>query len=134
MSHSISPPPGPENRPVVLIVEDENLIRITLLDYLSDSYEVIGAANADEARQLLAQQRIDVVFTDVRMPGSMDGLDLASWIGKNYPQIVVMLTTGYMGNRTVGESSVSPLRVLWKPYQLSEVEQNIAEALGKQRK
>ncbi len=120
-------------RPVVLVVEDENLIRLTLLDYLSERYDVIGAANADEARRLLAEQCIDVVFTDVRMPGSMDGLDLASWIGQNYPRIVVMLTTGYMGNRTVGESSISPLRVLWKPYQLSEVEENIAEALEKRQ-
>ena len=128
----ISPLLGESPRlPVVLIVEDENLIRLTLLDYLSERYEVIGAANADEARRLIGERQIDVVFTDVRMPGSMDGLDLASWIGKNHPKTVVMLTTGYMGNRTVGESSVSPLRVLWKPYQLSEVDQHIAEALEK---
>ena len=117
-------------RPVVMIVEDENLIRLTLLDYLSERYDVIGAANADEAQRLLSTQRVDVVFTDVRMPGTMDGLDLATWVRKTYPKVVVMLTTGHMGNRTVGEASVSPLTVLWKPYQLSEVDQHIAEALA----
>jgi CheY-like chemotaxis protein len=64
---------------VVLIVEDEALIRMDVADFLSSSHvTTVEAANADEALRILSsRQDIDVIFTDVNMPGSMDGLQLA---------------------------------------------------------
>jgi CheY-like chemotaxis protein len=66
-------------RPVVLIVEDEFLIRMDAVDMVrSAGFDVVEAANADEAI-LILEDRLDitVVFTDIQMPGSMDGLKLA---------------------------------------------------------
>jgi len=64
----------------VLVVDDEVLIRMVISEYLRDcGYKVIEAANADEAILLLQQEEltIDVVFTDIEMPGSMDGWGLS---------------------------------------------------------
>src|SRR3984893_8424442 len=64
---------------VVLIVEDEHLVRVTSADLLAEAgFEVLEAANADEALRILeATPVVRVVFTDVEMPGSLDGLGLA---------------------------------------------------------
>ena len=67
------------SRQVVLIVEDEALVRMTAVDIIEEAgFEVLEATNADEAILLLeARREITVVFTDIEMPGSMDGLRLA---------------------------------------------------------
>ena len=66
-------------RQVVLIVEDEALVRMTAVDMIEEAgFEILEAANADEAILLLeARREITVLFTDIEMPGSMDGLRLA---------------------------------------------------------
>ena len=71
-----------KKRPVVLIVEDEFLIRVDSMDMIRNAgFQVVEARNADEAIRIL-EDRLDitVVFTDVQMPGSMDGLKLAAAI------------------------------------------------------
>ncbi len=70
----------------ILVVEDEVLIRLVIAEYLRDcGYRVFEAAHADEALLVLRQSErpIDVVFTDVEMPGSMDGFALAQWVRAN---------------------------------------------------
>jgi CheY-like chemotaxis protein len=82
---------------VILIVEDEILIRATLSDYLQDcGLKVLEASNAAEAMEILnaGQTTIELVFADVMLPGEMDGIDLAEWIRDNYPGVQVMLTSG----------------------------------------
>ena len=66
--------------PVVLIVEDEFLIRMDAIDMVrAAGFDVVEAANADEAILILEDRRdITVIFTDIQMPGSMDGLKLAA--------------------------------------------------------
>src|SRR5262249_60223603 len=66
----------------ILFVEDEVLIRMAVADYLRDcGYRVIEAGNADEAIKVLcSNESVDVVCSDVQMPGSMDGFGLAQWI------------------------------------------------------
>jgi CheY-like chemotaxis protein len=66
-------------RPVVLIVEDEFLLRMDAVDMIAAAgFEVVEAANADQAIDIMESRRdITVVFTDIQMPGSMDGLKLA---------------------------------------------------------
>ena len=79
---------------VVLVVEDEILIRMVIAAYLrSCGYRVIEAASADEAMIILQHKEleIDVVFSDIEMPGSMDGFQLSKWLRANRPNVDVVL-------------------------------------------
>lgn len=88
-----SPPAAP---PVILVVEDDVLVRIGAAEDLRDEgYEVIEAANADEALALLeAGVDVDVVLSDVNMPGRLDGPALLEIVRDRYPRIVRLLTSG----------------------------------------
>ncbi|MDB5608745.1 MAG: response regulator receiver protein [Bradyrhizobium sp.] len=83
-------------RPVVLIVEDEFLLRVDAADMIAAAgFEVVEAANADEAIEVLEARRdIMVVFTDIQMPGSMDGLKLARAVRGRWPPIKIVATSG----------------------------------------
>jgi CheY-like chemotaxis protein len=79
---------------VVLVVEDEILIRMVIADYLRGcGYRVIEAASADEAMVILqhTEFEVDVVFSDIEMPGSMDGFELSKWLRANRPGVDVIL-------------------------------------------
>src|SRR5437588_579438 len=80
----------------VLIVEDDILVRLTIADYIRGAgYAVFEAANAAEAVAVFASgERVDVVFTDVQMPGVMDGLMLARWVQEHHPSVQVLVTSG----------------------------------------
>lgn len=83
-------------RPVVLIVEDEMLLRMHAAEMIEAAgYEVIEAANADDAIKML-EGRSDVraIFTDIQMPGSMDGLKLAHAVRGRWPPIKIITTSG----------------------------------------
>jgi CheY-like chemotaxis protein len=83
-------------RPVVLIVEDEAVIRMNVVQVAEDAgYEVLEAANADEAIDILeCRDDICAVFTDVRMPGYMDGIRLAHVIKGRWPPIQLIIMSG----------------------------------------
>jgi two-component system, response regulator PdtaR len=103
-------------RPVVLIVEDEFLIRMDAVDMVkSAGFEVVEAESADEAIIILEDRPdITVVFTDVQMPGSMDGLKLAAAIRGRWPPIKIVATSGL---RDIGEDDLpAGSRFLPKPY------------------
>ena len=80
---------------VVLIVEDEFLIRIMAADFARDAgHEAIEAANADEAIRILeGRTDIEIVFSDVSMPGTMDGVRLMQMIRNRWPPIRLILTS-----------------------------------------
>ena len=84
-------------RHVVLIVEDEPLVRLTGADLLAEAgFDVLEASNADEALRILeATPEVRVVFSDVEMPGSLDGLGLARNICRHWPSIGIVLTSGH---------------------------------------
>jgi CheY-like chemotaxis protein len=87
----------PDRRPLILIVEDEALVRMTLADVLEDAgFKVIEAAHADEAlRVLQAISEIDGMVTDVEMPrGSINGFELARRVRTDQPGIGVMIASG----------------------------------------
>src|SRR5579859_5826237 len=88
--------------PVVLIVEDEFLLRMDAIEMIAAAgFEVAEAANADRAIAILESRRdISVVFTDIQMPGSMDGLKLARAVRGRWPPIKILATSGHAG---VGE-------------------------------
>ena len=78
----------------VLVVEDEVLIRVVIAEYLREcGFKVVEAVNADEALLVLqhAELTIDVVFSDIEMPGSMDGFALSKWVRANRPGTEVIL-------------------------------------------
>jgi CheY-like chemotaxis protein len=103
-------------RPVVLIVEDEFLIRMDAIDMIkSAGFEVVEAESADEAILILEDRPdITVVFTDVQMPGSMDGLKLAAAIRGRWPPIKIIATSGLHDIREADLPAGS--RFLPKPY------------------
>jgi CheY-like chemotaxis protein len=103
-------------RPVVLVVEDDMLLRMHAAEMVSDAgFDVIEAADADDAIDILEARRdIAVVFTDVQMPGSMDGLKLARAIRGRWPPIKIVATSGLVdvGEKDLPEGG----RFLAKPY------------------
>lgn len=84
------------NSAVVLIVEDEPLIRFNILDVLEDvGHVALEAASADEALVVLkGRQDVDILFTDVNMAGSMDGIQLARRVRAMRPNIGIIITSG----------------------------------------
>ena len=81
----------------VLVVEDEGLMRLHAMQLVEKAgYEPVEARNADEAIAILdARKDIRIVFTDIDMPGSMDGLKLARAIRRRWPPIELILTSGH---------------------------------------
>jgi CheY-like chemotaxis protein len=107
--------------PVVLIVEDEFLLRFDAANMIEAAgFEVVEAANADEAIEILEARRdITVVFTDIQMPGSMDGLKLARAVRGRWPPIKIVATSGHLN---VGEPDLPEGgRFLPKPYSPGQV-------------
>lgn len=84
--------------PVVLVVEDEPLVRMTAADELDEAgFLVLEAKNADEAIAVLEahSDEVQVLFTDVDMPGSMNGMDLAEQVYQRWPHVLLLISSGY---------------------------------------
>ena len=114
-------------RPVVLIVEDDFLIRINAAELIADAgFRVVEAANADEAIVIL-ESRLDitVVFTDIQMPGSMDGLKLAAAIRGRWPPIKIIATSGFVDVRQ--DDLPEGGRFLPKPYSPEQIGRTLRE-------
>jgi CheY-like chemotaxis protein len=81
----------------VLIVEDELLIRLDLADQLRRAgLTVVEASTGDEALTVLkANDTVDLVVSDIRMPGATDGMELAAWLRREGPKIKIVLVSGY---------------------------------------
>ena len=108
---------------LVLVVEDELLVRMNALSLLEDAgFGVLEAGSADEAFSLLERREdIRIVFTDINMPGSMDGLRLAHAIRSRWPPIELVLTSGVM--RVRKEDMPERGLFLRKPYTPNELVQ-----------
>jgi CheY-like chemotaxis protein len=82
------------SRATILLVEDEVLVRMSLAEELrSAGYVVLEASNADEALDVLRSQRVRVVISDIRMPGRLDGVELARAIRAQHPEIKIVLAS-----------------------------------------
>jgi CheY-like chemotaxis protein len=95
-SRGLSVHTGKVEMATVLVVEDETLIREFIAEELEEGgYTVVMASNADQAIAVLeAHQDIHLVFTDIDMPGSMDGLKLAAVVRDRWPPVHIIITTG----------------------------------------
>jgi CheY-like chemotaxis protein len=115
------------NRPIVLIVEDDFLIRMNAAGMIEDAgFEVVEAASADEAIVILeARLDIRVVFTDIQMPGSMDGVKLARFVRGRWPPIKIVVTSGFVN---VGKDDLPEGgRFLPKPYRSEQIVATLRE-------
>jgi CheY-like chemotaxis protein len=113
-----------------LIVEDDFLIRMNAAEMIADAgFSVVEAASADEAIVIL-EDRLDitVVFTDIQMPGSMDGLKLAAAIRGRWPPIKIVATSGLIDVRKVDLPEGG--RFLPKPYSYTEIVGTLRELTG----
>ncbi len=119
---SVSSSPSVSNGLVskrLLLVEDHPSVAMSIKLLLKQiQLEVVWSASGDEAATLLKQDgRFDIVLSDIRMPGELDGIQLAQWIGSTYPQIPVILMSGY-SDVPVDHLSVPFLQ---KPFKLDEL-------------
>ncbi|WP_343074116.1 response regulator [Microvirga zambiensis] len=112
----------------VLVVEDDPAVRqVALSTIRSLGFEAIEAASADEALRLLkADGHVRLVFSDVRMPGELNGIDLAHLIKQETPDIRVLLTTGYVD----GDETIDDVDLLYKPYQTSDLAAKIQSVMA----
>jgi CheY-like chemotaxis protein len=112
---------------VVLVVEDEFLIRMDTVQMVEEAgCEALAAVNADEALRILSSRPdIAIVFTDINMPGSMNGLELAEVIAENWPSVRVVLTSGKLVVRD--EDLPDDDRFIPKPFNFDQVARVIHE-------
>jgi DNA-binding NtrC family response regulator len=115
-----------------LVVDDEALIRLTLSDYLQDSgFKVLEASTGDEALAIMAAPGfvVDIVFTDVMMPGLTDGFALAKWISENQPTMPVILTSADPEKVATAPDLGSGFQFVPKPYELDAIAELIRRTL-----
>jgi CheY-like chemotaxis protein len=117
----------------VLLVEDEALLREILADELRDEgFEVVEAGTGDEAIRLLEERvDIDVLCTDVRMPGKADGIEVAVRARRQMPTVPVLVVSGYaseLGRRL--DVLAPPSAFIPKPFRLSQISQALRKLLA----
>jgi PAS domain S-box-containing protein len=113
-----APPIEVMGKGVVLVVEDDNDVRAVARSLLENlGYSVLEAENGSEALKLIdGGERVDLVFTDVIMPGEMNGIDLVHELKVRHAAIPVLLTSGYTAQRIAMGEVVQGLQLLRKPY------------------
>lgn len=116
--------------PIVLVVEDEAVLRMIAVDLVENAgFEAIEASNADEAVRILeARSDIRIVFTDIDMPGSMNGLKLATMVRDRWPPVEIIVTSGHF----FPQAGALPDRSLFfpKPYDNEAVAAAMTRMIG----
>ncbi|HJQ55423.1 MAG TPA: response regulator [Vineibacter sp.] len=113
----------------VLIVDDDDLVRSGATRCLERlGYRTAAASDADKALEMLrsGEVRADLLFTDIRMPGTIDGVDLAQIVRREFPEIAILLTTGFAGNRPQPPDT----RILYKPYKIADLDHAVRDSLA----
>ncbi len=121
----------------VLVVEDEVLIRLVIAEYLREcGYRVHEAVSAEEAILILQapEVSIDIVFSDVEMPGEMDGFGLARWVRSNMPETQVLLTSGAERSADIAGTLCEAGPLLGKPYPTQDVVDRIRQLAAKAKR
>lgn len=131
MSHKLDVPSisGVE-RPTLLIVEDQVLLRIDLAQFLEDQgFSVLQAANHAEAMRLLgADGRIDAVVTDIDLGPGPNGLSLVAWLRDRHPGLPVFICSGRLSE--AAETGLPTVDVFPKPFDPRKLAMRIRQALG----
>ncbi len=115
----------------ILVVEDDAILRLTALGIVEAAgFEALEAANADEALSILEARADDVrlVFTDVQMPGSMDGLGLAHAVHERWPPVELIVTSGRCD--VAAKDLPDGGRFIAKPYNFDALSRAFHELAG----
>lgn len=115
---------------VVLVVEDEPLVRMFAVDFVEDAgFDVVEAADANEAVAILeARTDIRILFTDIDMPGSMDGMKLARAVRDRWPPIEIIIVSGH---KRPGDDDLPARAVFYsKPYNIDAVTAELHRMAG----
>src|SRR5215210_3247712 len=120
----------PVSPPVVLVVEDEMVLRMRAVDIVEDAgFVPIEAVSADEAIQILeSRDDISLLFTDVQMPGSMDGLKLAHAAHKRWPHIKIILVSGQIAVTDADKPDDS--KFFSKPLEIQQMILELQQMVG----
>lgn len=115
---------------VVLVVEDEMLLRMRAVDMVEDAgFTPVEAVDADEAVAILeSRSDIALLFTDIQMPGSMDGLKLAHTVHKRWPPIKIILVSGQLKLANIDIPANS--RFFGKPLEAKEMIAEMQDMIG----
>ncbi|WP_439579585.1 response regulator, partial [Elioraea sp.] len=125
--------PVPHGSERILLVEDDALVRAHVAMQLEQlGYRVVSVANGPEALETLGRgDRFDLLFTDVVMPGGMNGRQLAEEARRRRPNLPVLFTSGYTEQAMLHQGSLGPgVRLLAKPYRRQELALKVREALA----
>lgn len=138
MGRADNPPlPDPSERThTILLVEDEVLIRLSLVDHLEEcGFRVLEAANAAQAVRVIetGETNIDFVFSDVRMPGEMDGFGLSRWVKANHPDLPIVLASADATKADLARELCANEQFFAKPYDMNVVVAHIREVLAADR-
>ena len=117
----------------ILVVEDDALVRNYVIKQVrSLGYSTLSAANAVEALAILvAGNKVDLLFTDVIMPGAMNGRQLADQVRGRWPDLKVLFTSGYTEDAIIHHGRLDPgVLLLTKPYRRSDLAAMIRKALA----
>lgn len=118
-----------DETPTILVVEDEALVRMIGADMIEDAgFHVLEAASADEAIQILENATdVKLIFTDVDMPGSMDGIALVKLVHERWPDVRLVLTSGHRS--ILRQDLPDDGRFVPKPYTQAKVIEQIRDLL-----
>ena len=122
-------PGAASQRQTILIVEDELFIRLVLADDLDEAgFHVLQAGHAEEALQVLQRSTpVDLMITDIRMPGALDGLELAAHVRMAWPELRILLLSG---NQSDLPSRVPADAFIAKPYPAGAVVAQVRQMLN----
>lgn len=119
---------------ILMAEDDPDLSRLVRGELESLGYRVTAVDNAAKALEVLAQvPDVDLLFSDIIMPGTMNGRSLAREAQKTYPKLRVLLTSGYAGEPPLAQDRTQPeIRILSKPYRIRDLAEAVQTALAGQ--
>ena len=123
-----------DQKPIILLVDDESTLRSILADMLTAAgYTCITAANGVDALRIVESDlvAIDLMVSDVRMPGTINGVELADQIRQSRPWTAVILISGYTTEGVGQEIRAKGYRLLEKPFRQHQLEAAVREELGR---
>ena len=120
-------------KPIILLVDDEAMLREVMGDVLfKDGFVCVPCANGADAMRLIdaGPYKFDLLLSDVKMPGAIDGLEVAERFKAKYPEGTVILISGYIDEKAAASLSRDRVRVLPKPLRAQELLDAVKEALA----
>jgi CheY-like chemotaxis protein len=116
------------DKPSILVVEDDELVRNFVVgQFRHAGYKVLEAETAEAALSLAARTNFEVLFTDIRLPGPMDGWALAVAVRQVNPAVRIIYSTGYASNR---HQQLPGTKFMMKPYRARDVLSAVSQLLA----